>query len=352
MPTNGSSSLRSPWRKKSSPRAPSARPSTQRIYRCVPRRWLLERASWCRRGLGTTSGPMPPSRPSPTGFCASDPCTPRTRRGIRALSAEPDEDEQLLQDPIRETPDESSLVGEGGDDQLSENRRDGRGALGRRQSLEGHPERGGHLRSRGRLDGLSRQGDVGDDEHLRLVTGCPRRHVTEDLGPTLEVDPDFFLRLSKGGREHRRVLVAMASARKADLPGPRIAFAFRPLAQQHLETAGTAAKDDHHGRGRFRLQLRFRELQGEQELPEAFEGSFGHPDAPMASPNIMGFIDRSIMLIYVCLHQHRYAGEDGHPHRGRVCRARRTQEGRREFKRRRPPARPRKQVAPGIRGGL
>src|SRR5438132_6887496 len=156
-------------------------------------------ASWCRGGTWRTSRAMTSSLPSTTRICSSGSCTARTRRGIRALSAEPDEDEQLLQDPIRETPDESSLVGEGGDDQLSENRRNGRGALGRRQGLEGHPEHGGHLGPRGRLDGLGGKRDIGDDEHLRLVAGCPGRHVTEDLGPTLEVDPDFLFPLPEPG---------------------------------------------------------------------------------------------------------------------------------------------------------
>src|SRR3989441_11651548 len=113
--------------------------------------------------------------------------TARARRGIRASSAEPDEDEQLLENPIREAPDESSLVGKGGDDQLSEDRREGRGGGGRRQSLERHPEHGGHLGPRGRLDGLGGQRDVRDDEHFRVGAGGPRRHGTEELGPTLAV---------------------------------------------------------------------------------------------------------------------------------------------------------------------
>src|SRR6266704_3260095 len=256
----------------------------QRISRRVPRRRFLERMWPRRRETWRTSRAATSSPRSTTQTYSSACCIPRAHRGNRASSAEPDEDEQLLEDPERESPDESSLVGKGGHAQLSEDRRDSRGALGRRQGLEGHPEHGGHLGPRGRLDGLGGKRDIGDDEHLRLVAGCPGRHVTEDLGPTLQVDPDLLFRLPERGREHRRILVPMASAREADLPGPRIAFAFRPLAQEDVETSWTILKDGHHGRGRLRLQLRLRELEGEQELPQAFEGSFRHPSAAYALP--------------------------------------------------------------------
>src|SRR5713101_5599197 len=73
---------------------------------------------------------------------------------------------------------------------------------------------------------------------------------------------------------------------------------------------------------------------------------------PMPCRNIMEFIHLPTMLIYVCLHQHRRAGEDGHPLGGRIHLPGGAQEGRREFQRRRPPARPREPVAARIRGGL
>src|SRR5712691_2715351 len=80
----------------------------------------------------------------------------------------------------------------------------------------------------------------------------------------------------------------MAAPGKADLTGPRVAFAFRPLPEKDLEASRTVAKDDHHRGGRFRLQLRFGELEGQQELPQAFEGGFGHPDAVYAVPRYNG----------------------------------------------------------------
>ena len=80
----------------------------------------------------------------------------------------------------------------------------------------------------------------------------------------------------------------MASTRKAHLPGPGVAFAFRPLAQEDLEAVRAVAQDDHHRGGGFRLQFRFGELEGQQELPQPFEGGFGHPESAYALPGYNG----------------------------------------------------------------
>src|SRR2546426_487408 len=186
MHTVGSSSRRSPPREKSSPRWPCGKPWTPRTSRPARQRPLLETtsrprlATW-RTYRATTWWPR-----STTRSCSSASGTARIRRGIRESSAEPDEDEEFLEDPVRESPDEPAVVGERGHVQLPEDRR------------------------------------------VRGPTPAPR---------------------------------------KAHLPGPRVALAFRPLAQEDFETVRAVAQDDHHRGGGFRLEFRFGELEGQQELP-------------------------------------------------------------------------------------
>src|SRR3989449_1789263 len=293
MHTVGSSSRRSPPREKSSPRWPSAKPSTPRTSRPARQSPLLEtpsrpRLTTWRTYRATTWWPR-----STTRSCSSASGTARIRRGIRESSAEPDEDEEFLEDPVRESPDEPAVIRERGHVQLSEDRRDDRPPLIREQVGKGDPEHGRHLGPSGRFEAGRRQRHVGDDEYLRLVAGRPRRHVPHDLGATLEIDADFLFRLAERGREHRRVLAPMPSSRKAHLPGPRVAFAFRPLAQEDLEAVWAVVQDDHHRGGGFRLQFRFGELEGQQELPQAFEGGFGHPEAAYDLPEYNGIHPRN-----------------------------------------------------------
>src|SRR2546422_3156507 len=292
MHTVGSSSRRSPPRERSSPRWPCGKPWTPRTSRPTPQRPSLETTSRPRLATWRTYRAATWWPPSTTRSCSSASGTARIRRGIRASSAEPDEDEELFEDPVRESPDEPAVVGERGHVQLSEDRRDDRPPLIREQVGKGDPEHGRHLGPSGRFEAGRRQRHVGDDEDLRLVAGRPRRHVPHDLGATLEIDADFLFRLADRGREHRPVLAPMPSSRKAHLPGPRVAFAFRPLAKEHLEAVWAVVQDDHHRGGGFRLQFRFGELEGQQELPQAFEGGFGHPEATYALPEYNGIQPR------------------------------------------------------------
>src|SRR5213594_1734784 len=112
----------------------------------------------------------------------------------------------------------------------------------------------------------------------------------------LEIDADLLFRLAGCGREHRRVLRPMPSARKAHLPGPRVPLAFRPLTQEDLKAVRAVAQDDHHGGGGFRLQFGFGEFHREQELPEPIEGGFGHPETVYALSEYNGIHPRNIRL--------------------------------------------------------
>src|SRR2546427_9527351 len=203
MHTVGSSSRRSPPREKSSRRWPCGKRWTPRTSRPAHPRSSLETTSRPRLATWRTYRAATWWPRSTTRNCSSASGTARIRPGIRASSAEPDEDEKLFEDPVRESPDEPPIVGERGHVQLSEDRRDRRPPLIREQVGKGDPEHGRHLGPGGRFEAGRRQRHVGDDEDLRLVAGRPRRHVPQDLGATLEIDADFLFPLADPGREHR-----------------------------------------------------------------------------------------------------------------------------------------------------
>ena len=77
-------------------------------------------------------------------------------------------------------------------------------------------------------------------------------------------------------------------AGEANLPGPRIALAFPPLAEEDLEAALSATQDDHHGGRGLRLQLRLRQLEREQELPQPLDGGFSQRNVRMSLPIFWG----------------------------------------------------------------
>src|SRR5438445_9859164 len=148
--------------------------------------------------------------------------------------------------------------------------------MGRRKIPERRPEHGRHLGSGRRFNRTPGHGHVRHDEDLRLVARGARGHVTEDVRLALQIDSDLLPRLPHRGREHRAVLRATPAAGQADLPGPWIALSLRALPQKDLKISGSILEKDHHRGGRLRLQLRLRELEGEEELAEPLEGRFGH----------------------------------------------------------------------------